>query len=648
MKGSPIRIGQDHRGLSGDSYRVRYGPMLMICAMVALTLLVLSHFFISSRDPAGTVVLNPRVEGEPPAEKHPLGDGKNKKYPPPEVSSQEFIGHPLPYDDEQYQKWEGRSMNMTMTNEHPWTQYLNAKDEGFRNWLPDFSYAGYHYNTIPIPNHRVWDHKTYRVSWYGGHPNDDEFDDEAIQKAIHEAEKSCGGIITFEAGTYLISPTSKLSDYIQVNMGNTIFLGMGSDPETGTIIKQVSAKAMQAFHVIQVGPAHKSYDNKRIAKVIADVPRESFWIPVDDVSKFYEWQTVVLENTEKDYWKHEYKGMEMPNRWARMHESGLEIYEPHQIEKIDYGRKMVKFLEPIRHDILVEYEFTIRDNPMIEEVGFQGIAFHGGYDWNNVPQDFRHHQGGEIGEIHDWGWQMVRFDQCLNCWMRDVSFKNLNGGLYLDHNMGFTLENAVWSGKATHHSLQNRRSYGSFFKNLYMNTTMEHGPTTCHLAVGTVYYNLTMQEGMPIDFHAGNPRTTLYDYTTGGQFEGSGGPYKAFPNHGHMLVFWNLLHRAWSPYLMSERINFWFNPKHPEGPYTRHIFAKPVVIGLEGDPVGMYKNTTLFTYSLDEFVKPDSLFYAQLNERGPTKLKPRLKKQDYCDQDLRTRVKKYLFEGHHD
>src|SRR6201989_2676988 len=96
-----------------------------------------------------------------------------------------------------------------------WTDFVNAKTAGTEPTLPDFSYAGYKFSESPIPDVSSW--TRFDVTKYGATPDDDQYDDSAIQKAIDAAEANPeGGVVVFPPGRYLISGDEKSRQTINV------------------------------------------------------------------------------------------------------------------------------------------------------------------------------------------------------------------------------------------------------------------------------------------------------------------------------------------------------------------------------------------------------------------------------------------------
>src|SRR5436190_4235061 len=85
-----------------------------------------------------------------------------------------------------------------------WKDFVDAKVLGRTPTLPDFSYAGYHFSEKEIPS--VTTRKYFNVKDFGAIPDDDSYDDEAIQKTVDAAEKNAdGGVVFFPPGKYLIA-----------------------------------------------------------------------------------------------------------------------------------------------------------------------------------------------------------------------------------------------------------------------------------------------------------------------------------------------------------------------------------------------------------------------------------------------------------
>ena len=61
-----------------------------------------------------------------------------------------------------------------------WEDFVYAKKNGTTPILPDFSYVGYKYSEVPIPD---VDYKTFDVTEFGAVPNDTLSDKKCYQKS---------------------------------------------------------------------------------------------------------------------------------------------------------------------------------------------------------------------------------------------------------------------------------------------------------------------------------------------------------------------------------------------------------------------------------------------------------------------------------
>ena len=145
-----------------------------------------------------------------------------------------------------------------------WEDFVQAKKTGKTSVLPDFSYAGYHWSEKEIPS--VAAKKQFRVTDFGAKPNDDVFDDEAIQKTILAAEANAGGgVVFFPAGKYLIAPDTNNKKTIRISKSNIVLKGAGSSAG-GTEIYQATMRIKLAGQC-QITYASRSSGENRIGSI---------------------------------------------------------------------------------------------------------------------------------------------------------------------------------------------------------------------------------------------------------------------------------------------------------------------------------------------------------------------------------------------
>ena len=121
-------------------------------------------------------------------------------------------------------------------------QFVEAKENGTEPILPDFSYAGYHHFSKPVPDVT---HTIYDVTSYGAIPDDDQSDQAAITAAIAAAEQNGSGIVFFPPGEFLVNTnadTTEAGEFttIAIRSSNIVLRGSGSRAG-GTVIRQVNS-----------------------------------------------------------------------------------------------------------------------------------------------------------------------------------------------------------------------------------------------------------------------------------------------------------------------------------------------------------------------------------------------------------------------
>src|SRR5690348_5540361 len=119
-----------------------------------------------------------------------------------------------------------------------WKDFVEAKKTGKTPVLPDFSYAGYHFSEKEIPS--VAGKKYFNIKDFGAVPDDNQFDDEAIQKTVDAAEQNPGGgVVFFPPGKYLLAADNDSTKQIKISKSNIVLKGSGAG-NGGTEIYQAN------------------------------------------------------------------------------------------------------------------------------------------------------------------------------------------------------------------------------------------------------------------------------------------------------------------------------------------------------------------------------------------------------------------------
>jgi hypothetical protein len=476
-----------------------------------------------------------------------------------------------------------------------WTDFVEAKKTGKVPTLPDFSYAGYHFSEKEIP--AVAGRKQFNVQDFGAIPNDEKFDDEAIQKAILAAEQHPGGaVVFFPAGKFLIAPDNDSTKQILVSKSNIVLKGSGAG-DGGTEIHQVNMRLNGRQLVFK--PV--SNRTEKITSITKNAARETFWVEVADASSLKIGQDVVLRHRSEEYTRLYFSPLELKPVWTRLlgEKGGMQIQEIHTIEKIE--GKRVKFVNPLHLDIelVKSASFDLYTFVSIEECGIEDIHFTS--NWKNYPEEFVHHKNA----IHDYAYEAVGMEYVKNSWVRNCVFSDLNEGLMIRAGYKVSVLNVVFKGKKGHASVHARTGYGVLIKNCHFNDAQHHGAGTGYSAVGTVITQCSLGTDQNIDIHSGQPYATLYDQVDGGVFYNLGGPEPGHPHHGKNLVLWNFYHKS----AKDQQYNFWDMSRR-----RNYTIAHPILVGFRSNTKVEFENAGI-NQSQGQAVWPNSLFEAQLQLR---------------------------------
>lgn len=473
-----------------------------------------------------------------------------------------------------------------------WKDFVAAKKSGGTPVLPDFSYAGYHFSEKSIPDLAKKRH--FNVIDFGAKPDDDQFDDKAIQAAILAAEKNPeGGVVFFPKGKFLIAPDNDSTQQIRISKSNIVLKGSGAG-QNGTEIHQANMRINGRQFIF------KPTDNeaKKITTITKDAPRESFWVDVKDASALKAGQDVVIRHRSEEYTRLYFGKLPLKKEWTRLFgdKGGMLIHEIHTIEKIDGNR--VRFKNPLHFDLTLvkSASFDLITYNSIEECGIEDLRFSS--NWKSYPEEFIHHKNA----IHDYAYEAVGMEYVKNSWVRNCAFHDLNEGIMLRAGYQVSILNVSFKGKKGHASVHARTGYGVLVKNCDFNNAQHHGAGTGYSASGTVITQCSLGRDQNFDIHSGQPIATLFDQIDGGVFYNLGGPEGGHPHHGKHLVLWNFHHKSEK----EQHYNFWDMSRR-----RNYTIAEPLLIGFTSDKKVSFENAGL-NESQNAPVLPGSLFEAQL------------------------------------
>ena len=469
-------------------------------------------------------------------------------------------------------------------------QFVEAKENGTEPIVPDFSYAGYHYFSKPIPNVT---HPIFDVTDYGAIPNDNISDQPAIVSAIAAAEANGRGIVFFPPGDFLVNTDTDKNDEgnnepITIRSSNIILRGSGSRTG-GTIIRMVNPQIPSGTRMFNF--TTPSY-TPNLTRITESADRETFWITVEDVSKLEvgQWIRLEIKSTEAI---NEYLSPYLPKpEWTMMLTDGIELKEKHSIAEIRGNR--VRLNEPLHTHINHKYNWKVQYRPYIEEIGVEDISFHGMW-----LDKFAHYNN-----LGPTGWNVLSLTRCINSWVRRVSFVNCPGPIHIGEGSAVSVYHVTMAGNGGHTSIGINDSYGVWVGLTEDLANHFHGPAISHRTTGAVYWRYDMSPNQPIDAHSQQPYANLLDFVKGGRLSGSGGGKNSLPHHLRHYVIWNFNHGG-----NPTHYDFWdINKRYG-------FILQPIIVGFHGNPATFNEDNVQILESNGSSVEPASLFEAQLELR---------------------------------
>lgn len=478
-----------------------------------------------------------------------------------------------------------------------WQDFKSARQDGSEPILPDFSYAGYHYSEIPIPDA---DHKIFNVTDFGAIPDDGLSDRDAIQAAIDAASSHGSGIVEFPGGRFHLNTKADAESPIYLKASKVVLRGSGEHAGGTELFMEKHLdpvdpdKMFSTPFMLHIESPIR--DEKRITTVTKDARRETFTIAVESSKDLKVGQRVTLYLKSPEAVTEALAPYSPPEAWKRLYTDGIVVKERHTIESINGNE--ITFNEPLHTSVNASHGWQIRSYNVIEEVGVEDIHFVG-----NWTQPFVHHRSA----LDDGGWSALKMTNVANSWIRRCTFTNWNYGIAIRSSSAVSALQISLLGNTGHYTTHTRGGYGVLIGLIRDETGSHHGPSVGYQSAGTVYWNFDYEGSTSWDSHSGFPYATLLDCVEGGMSYGHcGGPQIGLPNHWRHFVLWNFkqLGRAQRNY------DFWRS-----GDNKRDRFVLPIIVGHHGKASTFNESHLQLIESKGQPVSPKSLFESQLSLR---------------------------------
>ncbi|SHG15014.1 hypothetical protein SAMN05444483_105139 [Salegentibacter echinorum] len=518
---------------------------------------------------------------------------------------------------------------------------LKNKKVSKTNYLPDFSFAGYHWGEKQIPKGKG---KIIFATDYGVIANDGLDDSGALLKALEDT-RDMEGDITLQL------PPGKiiLSEILFIERSNFVLRGAGVGKE-GTEIycprpmrlmkDPESLKELREYLIefdkrqrepennidlpfsqyawsggviwTQVpGERIKSYTAKydRSKNVLANVTggeRGEHTLKVSESSNLKVGDVVQLELFNKDG----EKGEIIKDMYK---ETGVKVGSHHwnfpelpivrqQVKVVSKSGNTVKIKSPLTISIDEAYKARLVEWKHLKEVGIEHLRI----SFPDAPRIAHHVEEGYNG---------IYLTRLHNSWVDDVVIINADSGILTEGTANTTIENVVTNGdNKAHYSVAMSGVFNVLVKNLKVQNKVIHPLSFNTFSTKSVYQNCEVLIDPILDQHSGANHQNLFDNiivhvkpknNNYPLFKGGGAGYWK-PSHGAYNTFWNINVHFLNGLNNNETILL---NGMEDGPLAR-------VIGVKGNnPIEIEYGPDAYIEMSNRDISPSSLYNYQLDKR---------------------------------
>ncbi|WP_240911255.1 glycoside hydrolase family protein [Yeosuana marina] len=511
------------------------------------------------------------------------------------------------------------------------------------NYLPDFSFAGYHNGEIDIPKSSG---KIFNASDFGVIPNDGLDDSKALKYAIEESSKYNGKVVLQLPEGRLI-----LSDILYIERSNFVLRGAGTGLN-GTeiycprpLMYNNNPKALQELREYLI-----EFDKRQIEKENnIDLPFSQYawsggfiWTKLPGVrvksylQKYEKPYEVVAKVSSGKRGEFSFKTSEINNLnvgdvvelqlFNKDSENGEIINDLYKNQKVKVGshhwnfpdlplvKQQVRIIaisgntltinSPLTIDIKPSYEAQLVVWQHLEEVGVENIKIM----FPESPRVAHHVEPGFNG---------IYLTRLYNSWVKNVVIENADSGILSEEIANITIKNVTTKGKTfAHYTVMMQGTYNVLAEGIKVYNKAVHPLSFNTFATKSVYTDCEVFVDPILDQHSGANNQNLFDnikvhFTPNEDrsyplFEGGGAGYWK-PSHGAYSTFWNIQVDVLGgldyddPILLNGM---------KDGPFAR-------IIGVHGNHnfTISYEPMAYIEYLNKTLKDIPSLYYYQLNKR---------------------------------
>jgi hypothetical protein len=453
---------------------------------------------------------------------------------------------------------------------------ISSKPKSVTNYLPDFSFAGYHFGETTLPEFQG---KIINATDFGVKANDALDDSKALLKAIKATTETEGNVI-------LQLPAGKiiLSEILYIERSNFVLRGTGSgengteiyfprpmmylkDPESLAELREY----LTTFDKRQREPENnvdlpfsqyawsggfiwtqipnervKSYLDKYeptpsiLAKVASGNMGEHI-ISVSEVKGLKVGDIVELQLFNKDGENGEiikdlYQGANVKPGSHHWKFPKLPIVRQ-QVEITKISASKITLKTPLTIAIKPSYQAQLVEWKHLNEVGIEHIRF----TFPDIPRIAHHVEPGN---------NAIFLTRLFNSWVKDVKITNADSGILAEEVSNVTVQDIVTDGThMAHYTVTLGGVHNVLVKNLKIYNKAVHPLSFNTFATKNVYQDCEIFADPVLDQHSGANHQNLFDHITVhlntdknnsyALFGGGGADYWK-PSHGPFSTFWNL------------------------------------------------------------------------------------------------------------
>jgi hypothetical protein len=455
-------------------------------------------------------------------------------------------------------------------------QIITDKKLASQNYLPDFSYAGYHHGEVKIPQKLE---QIIHATDYGVVANDGLDDSKALLKAIKTVSTLKGDLILQLPAGQLI-----LSEVLYLQRSNFVLRGAGSGKEGTEIFcprpmmylkDPESLKELREYLVTfdkrqrekennldlpfsqyawsggfiwtqvpneRVKSYMEKYDSKLnvLAKVLAGkrgaktfTISEANGLKVGDV---VELQLFNKEGENGELIRTLYNGAKVKPGSHHWKFPTLPIVRQ-EVEIVKIAKNIVTIKTPLLLEIKTNYQAQLVEWKHLSEVGIEHLSF----TFPNTPR-VAHHV--------EQGYNALFLTRIYNSWVRDVVIHNAESGILTEEIANVTIEDIVTDGdNMAHYTVAMGGVHNVLVKNLKVYNNAVHPLSFNTFSSKDVYQNCEIFNNPNLDQHAGANHQNLFDNIKVHLTPKEDNSYSLFlaggaeywrPSHGSFTTFWNI------------------------------------------------------------------------------------------------------------